>query len=126
MREILFRGKRVDDGQWVYGYFYKIDMGKVMISTCIKREAYEVQPETVGQFTGVDDCTGRKIFEGDLVKGFDSYTGEIYQYVTGLVKFCNGSFGDEWNNCFEPFSINDDEIIVIGNIHDNPELMKGE
>lgn len=126
MREILFRGKRVDNGKWVEGN-YSIDVsGRVDILPIDNLVFFEVIPETVGQYTGVDDCTGRKIFEGDLVKGFDNYTGEMYKDVTGLVKFCKGSFGAEWNNCFEPFSITDDEIIVIGNIHDNPELLKGE
>lgn len=123
MREILFRGKRVDDGKWVYGYCYELEK-KPMISSCVKREAYEIYPETVGQYTGVEDCTGRKIFEGDLVKGFDSYTGEMYQDITGIVEFRKGCFGAIWNGYFEPFAICDDEIIITGNVHDNPELIK--
>lgn len=141
MRKILFRGKSNFNGEWIYGvpvpvyinsyYDNRIEMTEYQnYDTDYAYEQFskaeEVLPETIGQYTGVDDCTGRKIFEGDLVKGFDSYTGEMYQDVTGIVKFYKGSFGAEWNNCFEPFSITDDEIIVIGNIHDNPELMKGK
>lgn len=127
MREILFRGKTLYEGEWITGYLSKEPAdSNYYIQPVGKNICDVVNPETVGQYTGVDDCTGRKIFEGDLVKGFDNYTGEIYQDVTGLVKFYKGSFGAEWNNCFEPFSITDDEIIVIGNIHDNPELLKGE
>jgi uncharacterized phage protein (TIGR01671 family) len=125
MREILFRGKRVDDGKWVYGYCYELGK-RLMISSCVKREAYEIYPETVGQYTGVEDYTGRKIFEGDLVKGFNSDTGEMYQ-VTGIVEFRNGTFGAIWNGYFgpffEPFPICDDEIIITGNVHDSPELI---
>lgn len=127
MREILFRGKTLYEGEWITGYLSKEPAdSNYYIQPVGKNICDVVNPETVGQYTGVDDCTGRKIFEGDLVKGFDNYTGEMYQDVTGLVKFYKGSFGAEWNNCFEPFSITDDEIIVIGNIHDNPELLKGE
>lgn len=125
-REILFRGKNIDNGEWVYGDCVTIFDTKRVRGIETTKGVFEIYPETLGQYTGVDDCTGRKIFEGDLVKGFDSYTGEMYQDVTGLVKFYKGSFGAEWNNCFESFSITDDEIIVIGNIHDNPELMKGK
>lgn len=127
MREILFRGKTLYEGEWITGYLSKEPAdSNYYIQPVGKNICDVVNPETVGQYTGVDDCTGRKIFEGDLVKGFDNYTGEIYQDVTGLVKFYKGSFGAEWSGCFEPFSITDDEIIVIGNIHDNPELTKGE
>lgn len=122
IRSIIFRGKKLDNGKWVQGYCYELEKDRMMISSCIRREAYEVNPETVGQYTGVEDCTGRKIFEGDLVKGFDSYTGEMYQDVTGIVEFRKGCFGAIWNGYFEPFAICDDEIIITGNVHDNPHI----
>lgn len=128
MREILFRGKRLDNGEWVEGNLIQYPLSSYfhIMSNHGFDDARCVLPETVGQYTGVEDCTGRKIFEGDLIKGFDSYTGEMYQDVTGIVEFRNGSFGAIWNGCFEPFAICDDEIIITGNVHDSPELMVGE
>lgn len=127
MREILFRGKRVDDGKWVYGYCYELEKDRMMISSCIRCEAYAVNPETIGQFTRLTDKNGKKIFEGDVVKCIDDYTGEYDEEFLGAVKFLNGSFCFVWNNGYiEPlFSVNDDDdIIVVDNVHDNPELIK--
>lgn len=113
MRQILFRGKRVDNGEWVYG-FYVEDESKKYIFTFdqIKRgidlggyldccQMYEVKPETVGQYTNLKDKHNAGIFEGDIV--------EIPYEGWKLVKWFDCSCG------FEPF--------VLGNIHDNPELM---
>lgn len=135
MREILFRGKRVDDGQWVYGCYYELDMGKVMISTCIKREAYEVQHETVGQFTGLTDKKGNKIFEGDIVHAVYQvgYVGcKNVDYGIGVVKYRASYYGgasyeieiigDSGSRVFTASLENGVE--VIGNVYDNPELLK--
>ena len=97
----------------------------------------EVIPETVGQFTGLTDMNGKKIFEGDMIKPFDDEIDKI------VCEFCNGQFlfclygergymaeygWEESGNygCFEaePLSSYGDDIEVIGNIHDNPELLK--
>ena len=138
MREILFRGKRVDDGKWVYGYCYELEK-KPMISSCVKREAYEVQHKTVEQFTGLTDKNGRKIFEGDIVKCTDEINGLEF---TALVQFGNPNSeyswgyqlvfiaGDEANLdilCWVEMEETGAYIEVIGNIYDNPELLiKGE
>ena len=131
MREILFRGKRVDDGKWVYGCYYELDMGKVMISTCIKREAYEVQHKTVGQFTGLTDKNGKKIFEGDIVRRFNSKKQEVMRYAVKwntdccmFVPICEDTYLGEYDSDFTVFY--GEEFEIVGNVHDNPELMVGE
>lgn len=129
MREILFRGKRVDDGKWVYGCYYELDMGKVMISTCIKREAYEVQHKTVGQFTGLTDKNGKKIFEGDIVRRFNSKKQEVMRYAVKwntdccmFVLICEDTYLGEYDSDFTVFY--GEEFEIVGNVHDNPELRK--
>ena len=118
MREILFRGKRTDCGEWVEGYaamsggtFIICDNGLTYGGFIV----YEVIPETVGQFTGLTDKNGVRIFEGDILqyewsgkKNIDyiEYSGNMFTY----------------SECIR-FSLSDDE--VIGNIHDNPDILKG-
>lgn len=120
MKQILFRGKRVDNGEWTEGYFFKT-WHKVfllwgMTGDCPNME--EVIPETVGQFTGLCDKNGNKIFEGDIVRDLD---GRIYE-----IKY----FDFEWiAEQPKSFWINIKHLKpceVIGNIHDNPELLEVE
>ena len=143
MREILFRGKRVDNEEWVYGGFYKeptndIKSGFSYIVTSslnFAGNAYAVKPETVGQCTGFVDRNGRKIYEGDIV------TREIVVGWTGKPKKGVISFGDScfnWNDeqllpytyqqydehCRAQKEIY--EYLVIGNIHDNPAPLGGK
>lgn len=129
MREILFRGKRVDNGEWVYGHYHSYDIscaGKTKICcTYHVIRADNVYPETVGQYTGLTDKKGEKIFEGDIVKGL-FYHG---QQVLGVVAFKNGAFGLEWKRKkskeFYSFAqLCNIEYEVIGNIYDNPELLE--
>lgn len=127
MREIKFRGKRVDNGKWIYGNLI-IDEGKYYIclgiNEHIKRDDYEVYmieviPETVGQYVGIEDKTKTEIFEGDILK--DKWN-TIY-----VVKYRNTGFYIYRNNGRNGYSKiaswNGDKE-VIGNIHDNPEMLK--
>ena len=128
MREILFRGKEIGADRWVHG---SLDIHKsgvvVIMSDEIVTSIYaRVDPDTVGQFTGMTDKNGTKIFEGDIVK--IDIAGLIFNAVC---KFHSGSFGLVWHymgvDRWQAFtSICHVEYEVIGNIHDNPELMEGE
>ena len=123
MREILFRGKRVDNGKWTEGYFFK-SWNKVfllwgMTGDCPNME--EVIPETVGQYTGLNDKNGKKIFEGDiLLKGFEKV----------LVKWnANQCRWGIYSNNYEICGFNESTqgyFEVIGNIYDNSELLEVE
>lgn len=128
MREILFRGKRIS-GDWVYGYLLKM-FGELSIM-CLDDEnnIYPVNEETIGQYTGLTDKNGNKIFEGDILFWEDEFLyknksevvwfGEKYNYPAfDLLKHDYESNGLQYahDNCF---------IKVIGNIYDNYELLEG-
>lgn len=123
MREILFRGKRLDNGEWVYGSLsmeYFTECGCVMISptsdTC-----YKVIPETVGQYVEKNDKYGKKIFEGDILLK-DNEMRVIYYYPTfAMYMMTKLQRGGATNGMYTPIF----ECKVIGNIHDNPELLEG-
>ena len=131
MREILFRGKRTDNGEWVYGYYSPSNIPLMgCIGHFINEDGYraiEIDPETVGQFTGSLDKNSTKIFEHDIVRcEFNSAPP-----MNGKVVFENGAFGLRWKHHgsgvenFAAFEcICNVEYTVIGNIQDNPELME--
>ena len=147
MREFLFRGKRVDNGEWVYGSYYHC-CGTAYGATFIVVNDFgfiEVIPHTVGQYTGLTDKNGVKIFEGDIIK-----EGCGYEYQIGVVAFGDGYYDggvcpfrgwfiDKFTLVRENednfvFACNDhnsllliaDEFEVIGNIYDNKDLLKEE
>lgn len=136
MREILFRGKRKDNGKWAYGYLYIRNDGQYEISFYDKyfdseRFTYDVIPETVGQYTGITDDNGKKIFEGDIL-GVTNDDPD-YDYITKVYFECNTLCVDVEGQDYDYTSIgfaveiwdNEcDRVEVIGNIHDNPELLK--
>ena len=164
MREILFRGKRTDNSEWVEGflhikYFQEVPRDRYVIEyetepTKEWKPKYmvaEIIPETVGQYTGLTDKNGKKIFEGDIFKfpdevfesyytscgtEYNSWTVENYGVVgfcedTGRFDFVEYKFNENSveaelheNHDIEFYEFVSD-LEVIGNIHDNPELMKG-
>ena len=128
MREILFRGKTAK-GEWVYGnyeYYHKPE--KHIISDIYDKITKGVSPETVGQFTGLTDKNGKKIFEGDIVKFHTETYTEEYDTI-GAIEYSYGAFGIAYANRrhfleFCTMSMYIRWYEVIDNIHDNPDLLK--
>lgn len=123
MREILFRGKRIDNGEWVEGNYSIMLSGRVAIQPIGRIVTYEVLPTTVGQFTGLTDKNGNKIFEGDILES------DSERFVV------------DWDDEFSGFYLTDvnprhqgvamfanvaDDGYIIGNVHDNPEMLNNE
>ena len=127
MREILFRGKRIDNSKWVEGYlihdeFCNVGIPYIGYLNWKGHSVDEVIPETVGQYIGITDKTGKKIFEGDIVKEYNIFGVEV------------GIGAVHWSDLFLAWHITKNKSMysgniasyeVIGNIHDNPELLKG-
>ena len=126
MREILFRGKRTDNGEWETGSLVIIRDGcsdkEVFIADKMTGYHTPVISETVGQYTGLTDKNGVKIFEGDIVS-LVKHDGLIYKvvYVPCRYELVNS----KGVNCFVLDIYKSENIEVIGNIHDNPELLEG-
>lgn len=157
MREILFRGKKIDNGEWIEGYY----IGLHKTTYCFEGEAkrnkeneihqivfeqmtdwdlpnkhlrVDVIPETVGQYTGLTDKNGKKIFEGDIIRfdenlytvqrecdtpgGYWAETGYILKHIGWSDYISFTSTIDDWEN--------ECQVFIIGNIHDNQELLNTE
>ena len=129
MREILFRGKKNNSGEWVYGNLFNPDKSdtptQICMGTHIVRICYEIDTETVGQYTGLTDMNGKKVFEGDIIKckvhemnGYRVRRGVVEYHGVGFIMNLDpNSWYDQKNISFD--------CEVIGNIYDNPELLKG-
>lgn len=136
MREILFIGKRLDNGEWITGHLLKYEDGRARIvpnntdifcfekdESIIQTVAHRVDPKTVGQYTGFVDKNGKKIFEGDIVSIYNSkaflfaveWNGN--QYVLKCTS--NGVSNNILNVIESP-----EDVEVVGNIYDNSELIK--
>ncbi len=124
MREIKFRGKRLDNGEWVYGFLIQYENGWFICNFIGDAYQYEVDPSTVGQFTGLKDKNGKEIYVGDLVAVADYANWEgLYKIIwdeKNLMYMLEDAFGDREKLCeFE-------EYLVKGNIYENPELLEVE
>lgn len=138
MREILFRGKRVDNGEWVEGFYvnvpehYKQEMsGKSYIVSINNGLFMEVVPETVGEYTGFTGKNSKKIFEGDIIRTSVYYGNEIGVIRRGEYDvYSRYVFGGYY--CVDKISALIDwtssswRCEVIGTIYDNPDLLRGE
>lgn len=158
MREIKFRGKRIDNGEWVYGYYvvssvYNHDDVFVRwIHEIINTEGqrFEIQTETVGQYTGLKDKNGNEVYEGDVVKFKEGEQGKEDSFYErrSVVYGLRGGFeiagkpAQDYYTCEDGVIIRNymwhsprhfttpemyfeiKEVEVIGNIHDNPELLE--
>ena len=122
MRAIKFRGKRMNDNKWVYGYFGKDYSERCIISNYLNasNEAWGVIPETIGQFTGLLDKNGKEIYEGDILQN----TPREVQYKVYWSKDMHAWFVERINyGSKEPLCCLDDKFEVIVSIYDNPELI---
>lgn len=140
MREILFRGKRIDNKEWIEGAFVKkLDSligtpiyfivgqgttGGMLDPLCTW---YLVDPDTIGQYTGLTDKNGRQIFEGDIVDCWSegvNAKGAVQQRKDGLwIIYPSWQKTIMWGLC--PDEHCNTTVEVIGNVHDNPELVGG-
>ena len=134
MRTIKFRGK-ANDGRWIYGGLVYSDNIEPAIYFEVGNKVYRmewayVDPATVGQFTGLHDKNGKEIYEGDIIKIVEKFDDENVYTGNGVVCFEEGIYELQNGKHFAYLGWlmhNDDitKLEVIGNIHDNPELLKG-
>ena len=121
MREILFRAKSTITKKWLIGYFYRPDILSYVFLEEFYADEYII-PETLGQYTGLKDKNGTKIFEGDVV----SYNGALYKVVFED-RNLSAYFGiaisaiETWQFSYQ---VPSDHMEVVGNIYDNPELLE--
>lgn len=124
MREILFRAKRIDGGKWVEGYLFRL-FEELHPFIMVKNRGglgYEVDENTICQYTGLTDKNGKKIFEGDIFKGkkVKAYSVEYRDKIAGFAALGEGVLSTPCMNCGTMKNYE-----VIGNIFDNPEFLEG-
>ncbi|MNS97318.1 YopX protein [compost metagenome] len=123
-REIKFRGKRIDNGEWVYGYYHFDDSGDGFdchyITVKTDLDVHEVDPKTVGQYIGLRDLNGKEIFEGSIVEFRTG--GNVYQSPVSYDESCACYVVEA--QFFMLFDHIKYTAKVIGNIYDNHELLE--
>lgn len=127
MREILFRGKRLDNGEWVEGQLLEATpSGKTAHLISVNHFIHAlIDPKTIGQYTGLTDRNGKRIFEGDIVEGSDFNSEDGYGEIMWDEQTARFAIIGNTNNLFIDFDFYfGNEIEVVGNIHDNPELLE--
>ena len=130
IREVIFRGKRTDNGEWIEGSLLGIDWCDKPSTYSIAPNTpvsvfYSVIPETVGQYTGLTDKNGVRIFEGDIVRYDVNYHDMVISYD---VENWGGWLYEDMDDNMQAYSIYEfclKDIAVVGNIHDNPDIIKG-
>lgn len=130
MREIKFRGKRVDNGEWVYGYLVCGEfIGSIIMTGEYHANSrsedsdgftnYEVIPETVGQYAGLQDKNNKDIYEGDKTK-----RGYVIMWSERLALFCEHYFRKYYKDWSEvSYPLDSDSIEIVGNIYENTNLL---
>lgn len=134
MREILFRGKTVRNADWVYGfpitkvygaYSILVDAAAFEDDESVNFSYYFIDKDSLGQYTGINDKNGKKIFEGDIICLCNGATYPMLVFYDGLgfkFRYSNGRLKD---GCWDCDIMNDvQKCEVIGNIFDNPELLE--
>lgn len=133
MREILFRGRSFITHEWIYGDLFQHGEQRFIMA---EGKNTEVEPETVGPFTGVLDCYKKKIYEGDILRyttdydGLDGFTRTIdtravVVWDPDVLGFACKEIGDESGDLYSWLEMRENpDIEIVGNIYDNPELIE--
>ena len=128
MREILFRGKRFDNGEWIEGNYRAVRNSHFLYIERIDKptDCYRIDPETVGQYTGLTDKNGKSIFEGDICLGVWKTRFEVYWDKERTAFMAREKHDVPYGKDIDYYASYSDGKIgaeVIGNIYDNPELL---
>jgi uncharacterized phage protein (TIGR01671 family) len=137
MRAIEYRGKRKDNGEWVYGFYYtEVDITFILLhrkslktpSMSYSRQFVCVDPETVGQYIGLCDSAGKKIFTGDIVWVSYSKAGAVIGVVSWVESECAfmADVKHGLTHIFVNLGKHPKTVKVLGNIHDTPKLLDRE